>query len=481
MACSVVADSGSAPAIETRALATRLGLGAVCGIIYFSVSGGPYGLEDTIGGAGAGLGLLLIILTPFIWSLPTALMVAELGTMMPVQGGYYHWCKTSMGPFWGFQVAWWMWVVSWVDLALYPVLFTDYAANFFPVLNADTGNGWVRYGVGFVMIWAFAMLNMRGAKLIGDSSKLFGFIVVAPFVLVTIFGLFKMDRNPFDPFVAEGLSFGPAAGAGLFVVMWNYMGWDSLSTIAGEIDQPRKNFPKALAITIPLITIIYLLPTLVSLAVVGPDEVVWTAGAYTAVAEKVGGHWLGVVVNITALVSAIGLFAAWLMSNSRIPFALAEDGYLPAPIARLHPKTGTPIVSITICAAICSIFILGPFQSLVVVDVTIYAFALLLEFAALWIMRLKYPHLERPFAIPGGKLGLVLVTLFPVLIISTAIYYQVLDVGIVQGIGWAVGGAATGPVAYVVLGAIFKRSSGTDRTYTVEQIERGEFEREVAG
>ncbi len=66
MAGSVVADSGSAPAIETRALATRLGLGAVCGIIYFSVSGGPYGLEDTIGGAGAGLGLLLIILTPFI-------------------------------------------------------------------------------------------------------------------------------------------------------------------------------------------------------------------------------------------------------------------------------------------------------------------------------------------------------------------------------------------------------------------------------
>lgn len=111
--------------ISERSLAKSLGLGAICGIIFFSVSGGPYGLEDTIGDGGAGMGILLIVITPFIWSLPTALMVAELGTTMPVQGGYYHWVKTALGPFWGFQVGWWMWVVSWVDMALYPVLFTD--------------------------------------------------------------------------------------------------------------------------------------------------------------------------------------------------------------------------------------------------------------------------------------------------------------------------------------------------------------------
>lgn len=469
----------TAPAIDTRVLTRRLGLGAICGLIYFSVSGGPYGLEDTIGESGAGLGLLLIIVTPFVWSLPTALMVAEMGTMMPVQGGYYHWCKTSMGPFWGFQAGWWMWVVSWVDLALYPVLFTDYASNFFPILDSETGNPWVRWLVGFVVIWAFAFLNMRGAKLIGDSSKLFGVIVVAPFVLVTIFGLFNMERNPFEPFATEGLSLGAAAGAGLFVVMWNYMGWDSLSTIAGEIDKPRTNFPKALAITIPLITLIYLLPTLISLAVVGPDEVEWTAGAYTQVAESVAGHWLGVVLNITALVSAIGLFSAWLMSNSRIPFSLAQDGYLPKGLAHIHPSRGTPVRSITLCALICSVFILGPFQSLVVVDVTIYAFALLLEFAAMWVMRLKHPHMARPFAVPGGYLGLTLVTLFPVLVIGTAVYFQVLDVGFVQGIGWAVAGAMTGPIAYVILRP-WKLKRGVDVTYTIEQIERGEFEREEA-
>ncbi len=68
------------------------------------MSGGPYGLEDTIGEAGAGMGLLLIIITPIIWSLPTALMVAEMATMMPVEGGYYYWGKTALGPFWGFNL-----------------------------------------------------------------------------------------------------------------------------------------------------------------------------------------------------------------------------------------------------------------------------------------------------------------------------------------------------------------------------------------
>lgn len=464
--------------ISERSLAKSLGLGAICGIIFFSVSGGPYGLEDTIGDGGAGMGILLIVITPFIWSLPTALMVAELGTTMPVQGGYYHWVKTALGPFWGFQVGWWMWVVSWVDMALYPVLFTDYASYFFPELGTGPdGVAWLRWLVGAVVIWFFGYINIRGSKLIGDSSKLFGALVIAPFVLVTIFGLFKMSRNPLEPFTFEGTPPLTAAGAGLFVVMWNYMGWDGLSTVAGEIQEPKRNFPRALAITIPLITLVYLLPTVVSLAVVGPEEIEWTAGAYTLIAEEVAGHWLGIVLAIGALFSAVGLFSAWMLSNSRIPFSLADDGYLPAKVSELHPKYGTPWLSIVICCTICSFFILGPFQSLVVVDVTIYAMALMLEFAALVALRIKHPDLDRPFRVPGGHVGLFLCTLFPLLVISTAVYFQVLDVGPVQGIGWALGGAATGPVAYFLLKG-YKERRGVDRTYTVEMVAAGNFERE---
>ena len=215
------------------------------------------------------------------------------------------------------------------------------------------------------------------------------------------------------------------------------MGWDGLSTVAGEIENPRRDYPRALAITIPMITLIYLLPTIVSLAVLGPNEVEWTAGAYNLVAESVAGKWLGTFLTIGALISAIGLYSAWLLQYSRIPSSLAEDGYLPESVSRLHPKWGTPVRAIIISAIICSIAALGPFQSLVVVDVTIYAFALLLQFAALIALRIKHPTMRRPYKIAGGWFGLVLITLGPVFVLYVAIYYQVLDVGLVEGIGWA--------------------------------------------
>jgi amino acid transporter len=461
---ATIAEESGRPRIEVRDLVRKLSLAAIVGIIFFSVSGGPYGLEDTIGESGPGMGLLLIILTPVFWALPAALVVAELATAMPVQGGYYHWVKAGLGPFWGFQEGWWSWVTSWVDLAIYPVLFVDYSAYFFPALAENELLRWI---VALAVIWPFALLNMRGSSLVGDSSKLFLVIVLAPFVLVTIIGLPNMENNPFVPLTFEGVGLLPAFGAGLFVVMWNYMGWDGLSTVAGEIENPRRDYPRALAITIPAITLIYLLPTLVSLAVVGTESVEWTAGAYNVVAEQVAGRWLGTFLTIGALISAIGLYSAWLLQYSRIPSAMAEDGYLPGWLSRLHPRWGTPVGAIAVCAVICSIAALGPFQSLVVVDVTIYAFALLLQFAALIALRIKHPTMRRPYRIPGGWPGVGLVVLGPVLVLVIAIYYQVLDVGLVQGIGWAAIGMATGPAAYVVLRRS-KLRRGIDRTIDLE-------------
>jgi amino acid transporter len=452
------------PSIDVRDLVRKLSLAAIIGIIFFSVSGGPYGLEDVIGESGPGMGLLLIIITPILWALPASMMVAELATAMPVQGGYYYWVKVALGPFWGFQEGWWSWVTSWVDLAIYPVLFVDYAAYFFPALGENQLLRWV---VALAVIWPFAYLNMRGSSLVGDSSKLFLVIVLAPFVLVTVIGLFNMSHNPFQPFTYPGVDLMPAFGAGLFVIMWNYMGWDGLSTVAGEIENPRRDYPRALAITIPAITLIYLLPTLVSLAVLGPNDVEWTAGAYNLVAESVAGKWLGTFLTIGALISAIGLYSAWLLQYSRIPSSLAEDGYLPDSVSRLHPKWGTPVRAIAISAVICSIASLGPFQSLVVVDVTIYAFALILQFAALIALRIKHPTMRRPYKIPGGWPGLILISLGPIFVLYVAIYYQVLDVGVVEGIGWAAAGMATGPIAYYLLRP-GKRRKGIDRVIELE-------------
>ncbi len=453
-------DSG----IEIRTVARKLGLSAIIGIIFFSVSGGPYGLEDVVGSSGAGVALLLIVLTPIIYSLPIALMVAELGTMMPVSGGYYQWVKEGLGPFWGFQAGWWAWVASWFDLAIYPVLFVEFTSYFVPSL-AD--NFMLRWILGVIFIWAFAGLNMLGSSVVGDSSKLFLIIVLAPFVLITLIGLFKMELSPLKPFTPDGSSFGTAFGAGLFVIMWNYTGWDGLSTVAGDIDNPKRNYPRALAITIPMITLIYLIPTVISLAVVGTDDVEWTAGAFTLIAEQIGGKWLGLFLSIAAIVSAIGLFSAWLLSYSRIPFALASDGYLPKALTKVHPQRNTPIRTIVIAAIICSLVTLLPFEKLAALSVLVGGCVLLLEFATLIAMRRKQPDLARPFKVPGGAPVAYLIMVIPALVIATAVYFTVLESGLVAGVGFAVIGLLTGVVAYFVLLPV-KRRSGIDRQMNFE-------------
>ncbi len=132
------------------------------------------------------------------------------------------------------------------------------------------------------------------------------------------------------------------------------------------------------------------------------------------VAEAVAGKWLGVFMTIGAIVSAIGLFSAWLLSYSRLPFALSDDGYLPTGLSKLHPKRGTPIASIVVASLICSVAVVGPFQALVAIDVAVYACALMLEFVALAVLRKKHPDLARPFKVPGGWTGVVLITVFRV-------------------------------------------------------------------
>jgi amino acid transporter len=277
---------------------------------------------------------------------------------------------------------------------------------------------------------------------------------------MTVIGLFQMDRNPFTPTTA-GTGIGEALTLGLFVVMWNYYGWDGLSTVAGEMRNPRRDYPKTLLITLPLITLCYLLPVVVALAVVGATDVEWTAGAWGPIAEAIGGGWLGTLLNAAALVSAAGLFSALLLSVSRVPFVMGEDGYLPKLLFKVHPRYGTPWVALVISSAIYSIFILGSFQSLVVVDVTVYSAALMLEFAALIAFRIKYPNMKRPYKIPGGWPVVILVSLLPFGVLAFAIYSQVLYEGVFNALGLAVIFLATGPVLYPVA-RYFKRRRGEE-------------------
>ena len=123
-------------------------------VIFLTVSGGPYGLESLLTYAGTNGALLLLLITPLLWDVPTILTVMELNSMMPVTGGYYQWVKKAMGLRWAFYEGWWTWLYTFVDLAIYPVLFVTYAAYLFPEIAM------YKWPVCIVIIWVSAFLNI---------------------------------------------------------------------------------------------------------------------------------------------------------------------------------------------------------------------------------------------------------------------------------------------------------------------------------
>src|ERR671937_1211907 len=127
----------------TGGLRRELGLASLVAVIFFNVSGGPFGIEDLVPSFGPGAALLLLLLTPLVWSLPVALAMAELASAIPDEGGYVTWVRRAFGPFWSFQVGWWSWVDSFVDVAVYPALFVEYLKLWRPDMEGIERATWV--------------------------------------------------------------------------------------------------------------------------------------------------------------------------------------------------------------------------------------------------------------------------------------------------------------------------------------------------
>lgn len=401
------------------------------------------------------MALILIIITPLIWSLPVALMVSELATAIPEDGGYYAWVKQGLNSYWGFQVGWWSWLMSFVDMAIYPVLFANYLSSLliqYFQLHWLAESELAHWLISLGVIWTCTVLNIRGTKIVGDVSRLFGILVLLPFSVFSVIGIYHWCLSPlpvWQPLVPPAQGISGAFGVGLFVVMWNYMGWDIIANVAGEIDKPQRTLPSAMTITIPLITLAYLLPVFAGLTST-IDWQHWTAGYFPQIAAAVAGDWLGIWLGIAALVSAVALFNALLLSFSRIPFVMALDGYLPITLTRLHPKYQTPYVAILVCSIIYSLFTLSAFASLIVVDVMLYAAVLLLEYGALIALRYKRPELVRPYRIPWGWCGIAIVTFAPITLLGLAIITTIKEEGW-QALFWSLAAIATGPVIYPFL------------------------------
>jgi amino acid transporter len=371
-----------------------LGLLPLIAATFFMVSGGPYGLEELVQKAGYARALIVLIALPFLWSLPTAFMVGELSAALPEEGGYYVWVRRALGPFWGFQEAWLSLLASIFDMAIYPTLFVLYLGQFAPSLGRGR-NGLL---VGAAVVAVAAIWNIAGIRAVGKSSVYLMLALLFPFAFMTVYALWQTPAGP----VPHGASL-DLLGA-LSVGMWNYMGWDNASTIAGEVQDPQRTYPRAIIGAAVLVAAVYVIPVAAAM-LAGIDASAWTTGSWALAAAALGGRWLGLTVVAGGMICGLGMTNALVLSYTRVPFAMARDGFLPAAFLRVHPKTGAPWVSIAACAIAWTVCLPLGFERLVLIDIILYGVALLLEFIALAVLRVREPNLPRRFRVPGGLIS----------------------------------------------------------------------------
>lgn len=415
--------------------ARKLNFLALVSVIFFTVSGGAFGIEPLVGKLGAFWAVVLVIVTPLLWSLPIALMVSELSSAMPVEGGYYVWVKRGLGNFWGFQEGWWTICYTAVDMAIYPVLFVNYLAFFFPSLaldengSSDWNTFFARWGIAASLVFVGFLVNYSGVKSVGYNAIFNVALVLLPFVLFTLYGFSYGETGSLEA-LKSGFSAETNAGliaVGLATVLWNYCGWDNVSTFAGEVNDARKNYPRALFTALPLTVCVYLLPILAGIAVT-TDEKFWSESAgFPAIANEIGVGWLGIVIAFAALISAWSLFNSQLLYVSRLPYAMAESGWLPRVFAKISVKTRVPIVALAACCAISAVFAALPFGKLVVIDILLYSAALSLEFIAFLVLRKREPDLERPFRVGGGWFVAVLISIAPMIFALVVLFATLTD------------------------------------------------------
>jgi amino acid transporter len=422
-------------------------------ILYFSTSGGAYTTETLVHSVGPGLALLMLVLVPLVYSLPEILIIGELASMLPEEGGYYRWVQRAFGPFWAFQNGWLTWMYSLVDMAIYPKLFVTYLAWFAPALPP-----WAVWVVGLVVIWGATAVNLAGAAKVGRSAVLAGTFIITGFLVLSAVALTHATHAPWRPFTTPGGGMRSGMAVGLSIALWNYIGWDNASTVQGEVRDATRSYPRALAIALPLVIAGYLIPLLATLS--ATDWTTWTEGGWPAIALAAGGRlgpMLAAWLAIGGMVSAVSLFNALLLAYSRIPFVMAMDGLLPSALARTDAR-GTPRTAVLGAAVCYSLFMLLPFSGLVVADVLLYSLALMMELGSLVALRRKEPLLRGSFRIPVGTAGVAILALLPMSVLLLVVGLSFLDgesgLPAVIGAGVAI---ALGPVAYALARAHHRR------------------------
>ncbi|TFJ81049.1 hypothetical protein NSK_007692 [Nannochloropsis salina CCMP1776] len=420
----------------------QIGTAALAALIFFSVSGGPFGMEEAVQSAGPLVTIVGLLVLPMLWSVPEALITAECAPAFAEPSGSVAWVESAFGPFWGWMKGYLSWLSGVTDNALYPVLIADYLTSFFhkeaETIGVVDGLHRVLLLLGLTLVLTY--LNWRGLDVVGTAAIVLMTLCMLPFVIMCIAALVQYNK-------LDGSRLGelPEGGWGavqwsslLNILFWQLNYWDSVATFAGDVKNPGKAFPRALAIAVALVVLSTLVPLATAVTGTRFAYTEYTDGFFGKVGSDLVGKWLGAMIALAAALSSVGMFEAEMASDAFSLMGLAERGHLPAFFAH-RSRHGTPSAAI-VCSA-CGITFLASMSFLEIVQVLnfLYMLAMLIEFAAFVRLRVVLPCLPRPYRIPLGTWGICAMLSGPVILLVCMLAMAPLKTWLICGVAVLMG------------------------------------------
>ena len=425
----------------SRPAESRLSAGAVrqigflplLALFYGYTASGPFGYEEIFSSSGPGMALVFLTFVPFFWSIPISFASAEMNSILPVQGGFYRWSRAAFGDFWGFQCGWWNWTGTFLLNSLYGVLFMDYLKDYIPITPNEK---WV--GASLVLILIAAM-NARGIQVAGWLHRAAGRDLYSRRMALRSFN-FSLALQSDSPIVPPGHPFGSVFGKGLALAMWDYAGYEQLS-VARRNERSTAHFrPRAGMEYADEHSHLHRFRPRSRSQCSATGK--WDTGYIVTASQLIGGPALGAAMLVASIIGVASLSNGTILYTTRIPAAMAEDGYLPAWLGKIHPRYGTPVRAIAVSTVVYCILAKFPVKDLVNIYIWTRIATSMMTVLAAWSFAAKCRSSAR-FRIPCGTSGIAYILVFPVLFCAVKVYYSETFV-----FHWAPLLLASGPMAY---------------------------------
>jgi arginine:agmatine antiporter len=329
-----------------------LGIAACTAIVVGNMVGSGFYLSPAAVAPYGNLAILAWVVMG-VGAICLGLTFATLASLAPATGGPYAYTRIAYGDFTGFLIAWGYWISIWTSLPVIAIAFAGAVMDLFPILHNRAMAVVLTVGA----IWGVVLLNLRDVKAAGVFAEVTTYSKLLPFGAIALIGLFFIDTSRFNKFNPSGASLLSASAALAPVTMFAYLGLESATVPAGDVDDAKRTIPRSTILGIAIAALLYVLGTIAVMGVVPREQLVRSVAPFSDAARLLWGSWGATAISIAVILSSIGALNGWTLLMGQVPMAASRDGLFPPFFGWLSSR-GVPAIGIVASAAFATALVL---------------------------------------------------------------------------------------------------------------------------